>query len=399
MSLTLEELVEHAGLGQDAVIDLVRIGVTRSDASFEPGDVQRVITAAAFLDAGFTLEQLASAIAAHTISFEFADALDLEPVERSGTTLADLAARLAEPVDLLRTLYGAFGLPLPSADTALRGAEEEVVTAFVEAWRVAGPEATVRAARIFGDGARRASEGWVDLFVEQVSLPAMSRYATFQEYAEGAIRPATELAKLAPRLLVWLQLRHTSHAMLAANLRHFERDLVARDLIPAPEHGHPVIAFADLVGFTALTEAEGNARAVEAAAQLQVIAEAAATSHAGRVVKLLGDGALLRFRDVAAAAFAMLEVARAVPQQGLGAAHLGLERGAIVERDGDVFGSSVNLAARIAGSAGAGELLVGPAAAEGLHADPRFVLTPLGEREFKGFGSPVPVWRAQSAAS
>ncbi len=52
----------------------------------------------------------------------------------------------------------------------------------------------------------------------------------------------------------------------------------------------PVIALADLVGYTRLTETEGDARAVAAAARLQTLADKAAMTHQGRVIKLLGMG-------------------------------------------------------------------------------------------------------------
>jgi class 3 adenylate cyclase len=296
-------------------------------------------------------------------------------------------------------VYGAFGLPLPEADTPLRATEEGVVAEFVEGWRVAGFDATVRAARIFGDNSRRASEGWVDLFVEQVSMPAMSHSRSFEEYAETTIRPATGLAELAPRLLVWLQLRHSSHAMLDANLRHFERDLVTRGIIPQPDRQLPAIAFADLVDYTRLTELEGDARALDAAVRLQALAEEVARDSRGRVIKLLGDGAMLRFDDVRSAAGAMLAAAAAAPERGLGAVHVGIECGPVVERDGDVFGRTVNLAARIAASARSHELLAGPRAAASLQGDPRFAVVAQGDRELKGFPAPVPVWRIQSVDS
>jgi adenylate cyclase len=397
MTLTFVELVEQSGVDPEVIRDLVRVGVagTRSEP-FERSDVQRVITGAAYLDAGFTSEQLRSAIESRTISFEFADALDLEPTERAGTTLGELAERLGEPVERLRAVYGAFGLPLPDADTPLRANEEAVVGQFVQGWRVAGFDAMVRAARIFGDSTRRASEGWVDLFVEQVSMPAMSHSRSFEEYAETTIRPATGLAELAPRLLVWLHLRHSSHAMLDANLRHFERDLVTRGVIPQPNRELPVIAFADLVDYTRLTELEGDARALDAASRLQALAEEVARERDGRVIKLLGDGAMLRFDDVGSAAAAMLTAVAVAPRNGLGALHVGIECGPVVERDGDVFGRTVNLAARIAASAGSHQLLAGPGAAAGLHRDPRFAVVAEDARELKGFAAPVPVWRVQS---
>jgi class 3 adenylate cyclase len=398
--MTFDELVAQSGVDGAVTRELVGIGVagTKSEP-FVRSDVQRVITGAAYLDAGFTIEQLRSAIESRTISFAFADALDLEPTERAGTTFQQLSERLQEPMDHLRAVYGAFGLPLPSPDTPLRANEERVIAEFIEGWRLAGHEATVRAARIFGENVRRASEGWVDLFVEQVSMPAMSHSRSFDEYSESTIRPATGLAELAPRLLVWLQLRHTSHAMLDANLRHFERDLVSRGVIPQPDRKLPVIGFADLVGYTRLTETEGDARAVDAAARLQALAEQVAREQRGRVIKLLGDGAMLRFDDVGDAAGAMLGLASSAPDAGLGAVHLGIECGPVVERDGDAFGRTVNLAARIAAGAGPGELLAGPGAAAGLEGDARFVLTPLGGRDLKGFGVPISIWRVQFGGS
>jgi class 3 adenylate cyclase len=387
--LSYTELVAQSGVDDAIARELVRIGVAGTTFEpFERADVQRIITGAAYLEAGFTIEQLASAIESHTISFAFADALDRESTERDGTTFGELAQRLGEPIERLRAVYGALGLPLPDASMPLRSTEERVVAEFVEGWRIAGVDAMVRAARIFGDNARRSSEGWVDLFVEQVSMPAMSHSRSFDEYAESTIRPATRLAELAPRLLVWLQLRHTSHAMLDANLRHFERDLVARGIIPQPDHQLPVIAFADLVDYTRLTEREGDARALDAAARLQTLAEDVAR-----------DGAMLRFDDVGSAAGAMLRMASAAAERGPGAVHIGLECGPVVERDGDVFGRTVNLAARIAAGAEPGELLSGPRAADALKGDSRYTTAARGERDLKGFAAPVPVWRIQPSGS
>ena len=111
--------------------------------------------------------------------------------------------------------------------------------------------------------------------------------------------------------------------------------------------------------------------------------EAAVRAHGGRVVKLLGDGVMFRFADLGTATSALLELVETVPASGLGPAHLGMERGLVIERDGDVFGRTVNLAARIAGAAAPGEVLAGPDAAAGLGADARFALEPAGIRELR----------------
>jgi adenylate cyclase len=398
VALTLPKIVELSGVSEPTVRDLVRIGVTRGTGNgpFEDGDVQRLLNAAAFLDGGFSVEQLGAAIESRTMSFEFADAFLLEPTERSGRTLGELAAELGEPVERLRAIYGAFGLPLPDDATQLRAAEDELVRAFVAAWRpAADADATIRAARLFGDSARRAAEGWVDLYVEQVSLPAMATERTYEEFVERTIRPAMALVELAPRLLTWLQQRHSDHAMQAVNLELFERDLVERHVIPARSRPLPVVAFTDLVGYTELTDRQGDRRGLVAAATLQDLAERVAARHQGRVVKLLGDGVMFRFDHPSAAVDAQLELRAAVRDAGLGDAHAGVESGALIERDGDVFGRTVNLTARIGGIATAGEVLVGPVAAAILAEGGRHRLAPLGEQALKGFAGPVPVWRVQ----
>jgi adenylate cyclase len=379
---------------------LARAGVTIAGETgpFGAADMQRLVTAASFLEGGFTLDQLASAIADRALSFEFADAFQLEPTERTGRTMAEFAAAIGEPIERLREVYGAFGLPLPDPTTPTGVVEEELVTAFLRAWRIASDaDATTRAARIVGDSARRAAEGWIELYVEQVSRPHLAREDTYEAYAKATIEPAAHLVELAPRLLVWLQQRHSTKAMRAVNLELFEEDLVARQVIPERPPDLPLIAFVDLVGYTRMTEAQGDARAVYAAARLQALAEAAANRHDGRVVKLLGDGALLRFGNPGSAAAALLALADEVPAAGLGPAHIGLERGPVVERDGDVFGRTVNLAARLSGAASGGQVLLGPAASDAIVDDHRYAVVDVGTRELKGFASPIRVHQLQPA--
>jgi adenylate cyclase len=392
MALTLAEAARWTGLDEATFRSLARIGVTVADEDgpFELPDLQRVLTAAGYLDAGFTVEQLESSISSRVLSFEIADAFYTDPIEPSGRTFAQFADAIGEPIERMRTIYGAFGLPLPDAGTPTRKQEEELVEAFVTIWRVAASdEATIRAARIVGDSARRMSEGWVDLFVEQVSMPGMEREQTYEDYVAATVAPAARLVDLAPKLLLWLQQRHSVHAMQVVNVELFERDLVARQVIPDRAQPMPVIAFAALVGYTQLTESMGDEHAAKTASRLQVVSEAAANDHGGRVVKLLGDGAMFRFDDVADAASAMLDLAAAVPASGLGPAHCGLERGPVIERDGDYFGRTVNLAARIASSSGPGEVRAGPGAAAALEAHPRFTLGAPESVALKGFEKPV----------
>ena len=78
----------------------------------------------------------------------------------------------------------------------------------------------------------------------------------------------------------------------------------------------------------------------------------AVTRHRGEVVKLLGDGVLLHFRDPGEAVRASLEIVESAPSRGLPPAHIGVNAGPMIYEEGDYFGRTVNIASRIASRAG-----------------------------------------------
>jgi class 3 adenylate cyclase len=103
------------------------------------------------------------------------------------------------------------------------------------------------------------------------------------------------------------------------------------------------------------------------------------------VVKLLGDGVLIRFDDASSAAAGTLEVLAALPRAGLPTGHAGIASGPLIVRDGDVFGRTVNLAARIADAAPDGHLYVPEAVASTL-ASSRFAHRPATAAVLQGIG-------------
>ncbi len=126
---------------------------------------------------------------------------------------------------------------------------------------------------------------------------------------------------------------------------------------------HAVI-FADLAGFTALTEAHGDEDAVELVQQFasQVRAKLPASAT---LVKIVGDAAMIVADDCAdALRLAMDLVAASEDLPGRPALRVGIHAGDVVERDGDYWGHTVNVAARVAGEARPGEILVTQAVQE-----------------------------------
>jgi adenylate cyclase len=126
--------------------------------------------------------------------------------------------------------------------------------------------------------------------------------------------------------------------------------------------GTHTFLFTDLVGFTALTAERGDDHAADIALEFCLRAREIAAAPGGEVVKTLGDGVMLRFDDAGAAVRVGLELVEglaAVP--GFPAVRAGMHTGPAVQRDGDWYGATVNIASRLCSAAGGGEVLVSEA--------------------------------------
>jgi adenylate cyclase len=154
--------------------------------------------------------------------------------------------------------------------------------------------------------------------------------------------------------------------------------------------------FADLVGYTALTERRGDYSGARVAAEFCRMMTRLCREHDARYVKSMGDGAMIWAPN---AAQAVALAARAVEEVGsrddLLPVRVGAHTGPAVLRDGDWYGSTVNLAARLAREAKPNEALVSGSTQAAADAEQRDVLTLHGEVALRGLASPVVVWRLE----
>ena len=176
---------------------------------------------------------------------------------------------------------------------------------------------------------------------------------------------------------------------------HFERavarlagDLTVDELTYA-------IAFVDIVDSTLMAgRLEGGELAVALRDFDRMTAEAAAR-HDVRLVKMIGDGAMLAARDVERLARTVAEIVAEVDGHPvLGSARGGLTFGDVAAHDGDYFGQVVNLAARASSAAAPREVLLDAAAAAQLGP----AVEPAGDYELKGFEAPVALYRLTECA-
>ena len=124
----------------------------------------------------------------------------------------------------------------------------------------------------------------------------------------------------------------------------------------APEH---TFLFADLVGFTALAESEGDDRALEVVLTLQRRVRDLLAEHPAEQVKAIGDGLMLRCDDPEAAIQLGLRMVDELGDDpGLPPLRVGIHTGPAVTNDGDWYGRTVNVAARLCAVAPGGEVMV-----------------------------------------
>ena len=106
--------------------------------------------------------------------------------------------------------------------------------------------------------------------------------------------------------------------------------------------------FADIAGFTALTEAHGDEQAVDLVENFSAAVQAELPGCGGTHIKTIGDALMLAIPQPADAVQLALRITHQLMRRhGVPAVRVGLHHGTAIERDGDYFGATVNLAARV----------------------------------------------------
>lgn len=153
--------------------------------------------------------------------------------------------------------------------------------------------------------------------------------------------------------------------------------------------------FADLAGFTALTETHGDDDATDVAARFYDLARASLTGEAC-LVKTMGDAVMIVADQSPAAVSTALKLVAAVRiEPGFPAVRAGLHSGSAVERSGDYFGATVNLAARITAYARSDQILCTEAVAEAVRSLDLAMIHSAGMVSFKNVAQPVALFEIE----
>ncbi len=399
--LTVEELALRAGSSTDRVRQLTELGILPSGTGYSEEDVGRVSLVRALVERGFSLHDIAQAVRSGHLSLSWFGGL-LPPAPRlRNQTYEELADTLGLSFDLVSRIFALDGLATPPRDAQIRDDDARVLEQLASSFEAFGRDerALMASARYFGDNMRRIAESEIEFFRKEIVEPLLASGRTPREVVETGNQLAQILRPIVNDTLLWLHRRHVDALLIQVLVEMAEASLQEAGVEMRPLAQSPAMAFLDLSGFTRLTDASGDEAALALATSLAEFVKNETAAYRGKVVKLLGDGVMFHFEDAHDAVRCALGLVAKAPGLGLPPARVGVEVGPVVFRDGDYFGQTVNVAARITDHAAAGEVLVSEAVVHAIANANDIVFSELGPVALKGVAGRIPLFEARSTTA
>jgi adenylate cyclase len=399
--LSASGLADLAGVGEAEVARLVELGVLVARDGSDPfleSDVPKVRLAVACERAGLPMEGIVSAIQAGRLSFTFLEGTPFRRwAVRSGRTYRQVSQDTGIPLETLGAVLESMGFARVGPDEPMREDELRVLPLvqhglasgiFDLAW-------LTRLGRAHVEGLRVITTAWGDAYQARFEGPVLASGGDQRAAMERAAQLSIDFLPLGDPALLALYHRQEELLWTEGLVERIEHELEAAGMLGRAGRV-PAMLFLDLVGYTRLTEEQGDAAAAALAETLAVLVSRSAGGHGGVPVKWLGDGVMVHFPEPAGAVQSALDLVDQLPAAGLPPAHAGVAAGPVVVQGGDYFGRTVNLAARIAAQAGAGQVLVGDSVPGSVSLqDVTFVEA--GEVRLKGITHPVRLLEARRA--
>ena len=394
--LTADEVAERAGTTSEHIALLAKVGILEpeDDGTYPRRDVLRARFVLGLDAMGIDANAVADALASGDLTLGYVEIGGRKP-PRSDRTFAELSDEIDVPFVTLERIYVAFGLPRPTPDEFVR--EEDLplmkfIPVLVDAGLSEGD--VLRLARVWGDSARRVAQFQSHYLHHSIEEPFRRRGLRDNAAFEAALREVgVRSGRSGEDLLGWLYRRHSEVFETEHLFDHVETALEDAGVHRKEPRQVECCVFADLSGYTRLTEESGDAEAARVSLKLAELVNDIASRHRGAVVKMLGDGVHFHFRDPHDAVMASLEIVNSVQPAGLPPAHIGVNAGPMIYDEGDYFGRTVNIAARIASQAGPNQVFAGEDVLP--HITPSgFHLVEVGAFELKGIAEPLMLYEA-----
>ncbi len=341
---------------------------------------------------GYSLEDLKAAGREGRLAFGFAEELFSADEER--LTVEAVAAETGLEPELVERILVILGTPIDRR----REVGEEDAAALRHCARVLAAGfplvAFLQLVRVYAQSMRRIADAEVRLFHLYVHEPMIRDAVPELEMAEEMGELAADVLPLAAPLTEYLHRRYLRFFVEQDVVGHMESDPAVDTAEIELGHVHLTLCFIDLTGFTRYTEEQGDIEALDAVETFVASVEETLPREA-TIVKTIGDEVMIVSPDPAsltewAVDFLSRFARRPQPR-------VGIHFGDAVYRDGDYFGSQVNLVHRVVNRALAGEVLVTDAVAETVLASDRLELEGIGQVSLKGFPTPTELFVVRAA--
>jgi adenylate cyclase len=388
--LSLREAAARAGVSTQTLRRWSREGlIPQYDGAWSPGAVAHARIVARLRERGHSLEEIKRATEEGRLAFGYIEDI-FRGVDDRTYTLRQAAAETGLEPRLIERILAALGMN-PAQWQAL-SAEDVQLLRYVAAVLAAGLPlvAMLQLVRVYGQAMAQVADAEVRLFHLYVHEPLMRSGATGVEMADEMLAIARELLPLASPVMDQVHQRNLQHFVEQDVVGHMESDLEGEAL----DLGRlrVAIAFADLAGYTRLTEEEGELEAVDAVERFVEAVEMTLPDDA-RVIKTIGDEVMIVGNDPAALAdwaVGFQQLYSSDPQP-----RIGIHYGDALYRDGDYYGRDVNIASRVAARSAGGEVLVTRAVVE--RAGSHLKLDRIADVRLRGFRESTEIFLARQS--
>jgi adenylate cyclase len=339
---------------------------------------------------GHSLEELKRAGREGKLAFGLAE--ELFPPPEGELSVEEVAAESGLEPELVERIQTLLGTPTGRQ----RGMSRANLEAMRNCARIleAGMPlvAFLQLVRVYAQSLRRIADAEVRLFHLYVHEPLIRDGVPELEMAEEMQGLAADLLPLAAPLFEYLHGRYLRFFLEQDVVGHMESEL-GRDTTLG--RVRVTLCFIDLTGFVRYTEEEGDEEALDVIERFIETVEATLPAEA-TVVKTIGDEVMIVSPEPASLtewAVGFLALFQERPQP-----RVGIHFGWAVYRDGDYFGTEVNLVHRIVNRALGGEVLVTDRVAEAIDQQDYLELEPIGAVELAGFPEPTPLFVVRPSA-
>jgi adenylate cyclase len=373
--LTLSEVARQIDVSPATLRRWVRDGIVLVDGEWTPAAVAHARIVARLRERGYSLATLREAAHSGRLAYGYLE--NLFPAPARTRTLEESARETGLEPALIERIWTSAGF---ASDSIERIGEEDIqLLRYMASVLDAGFPlvAFLQLVRVYGQALAQIADAEVKLFHLYVHEPLMRDGVPGLEIAEAMEGLASQLLPLASPIMDRVHQRMLQHFVGQDIVGHLELEGAGDEL----GRLRVAIAFADLAGYTRLTEEAGEEEALDVVERFVEAVEDTLPEEA-RVIKTIGDEVMV----VGADPTALVDWAVGFQELNVGrrpAPRIGVHAGDTLYRDGDYYGRAVNLAAPVGARAAGGEVLVTQPVVEAAGAHLAF--EPIGEVKLKGF--------------